>query len=221
MPLSDEILEYSSEEDLPIDLTTQNHLFEGGSSFLLRPDVWSTNLTHLHPYPVRIFQLWQKFVDNVNPLVKILHIPMVQKSILSASGDLTCVSKQTEALMFSIYSLAVTFMTDVDCENMMGEQRSTLLSRYHNAAKQALMVANWIKSSNLLTLQAFTLLLMSLFFPRCRPSSSLPVLFYLGNTPTLWLGFPASFLVAKTTLYFQKLTRRTSFPHVNRMIYRP
>jgi hypothetical protein len=65
-----------------------------------------------------------------------------------------------EALMFAIYSLAVTSMTEADCENMMGEQKSTLVLRYHNAAKQALVAANWIKSSNLVSLQAFTLFLV-------------------------------------------------------------
>ena len=169
MPLSDEILDYSSEEDLPIDSVFQSHLFGSGSSFLLGLGDPNINLANLHPSPVRIFQLWQRFVDNVNPLVKILHVPTVQRTILSATGDLTAVSRQTEALMFSIYYLATTSMTDVDCENIMGEQRSILLSRYHIATKQALTAADWIKSSTLVTLQAFALFLVCLFLPVGSP----------------------------------------------------
>lgn len=161
----------------PTAVIAKNNMFENAGFLLLRPDVWYVNLTQLHPSPVQIFQLWQKFVDNVNPLVKILHIPTVQKSILSASEDLASMSKQTEALMFSIYSLAVMSTTDIECTSMMAEPRSTLLSRYQNAAKEALIALDWIKSANLVILQAFVLFLIS-----TRPSCDLQTFSILTGT---------------------------------------
>lgn len=121
----------------------------------------TSDLRALHPQPMLVFRLWQTFLENVNPLSKIIHTPTVQKLILEGSADLEGVNKPLEALMFAIYSAAVNSMTDEDCQALAGEGKSNLLERYAHCTQQALNRAGFLKSSDMTVLQAFVLFLVS------------------------------------------------------------
>lgn len=127
----------------------------------------TSSLTASHPPPVHIFRLWQVFIDNVNPLTKIMHAPTVQQAILNASGDLDKVSASTEALMFAIYHFAIVSMDDEECQSILGESRPIMLAKYSTATQQALINAKVLRTSNLMVLQALTLYLV------CRNSNHL------------------------------------------------
>jgi hypothetical protein len=122
------------------------------------PDI---SLTSIHPQPVHIFRLWQTFLDNVNPLSKIIHYPTMQHQILEVIGNPSNIPRPLEALLFSIYAAAVASLDNAECESTMGESRATLLSRYTTATQQALIRIGFLKSSDLVVLQAFTLYLVS------------------------------------------------------------
>ena len=64
--------------------------------------------------------------------------------------------------MFSIYCSAITSMTNADCEAMLGQAKRALLTVYQQAAHQALVNAELLKSSDLQVLQAFVLYVVSL-----------------------------------------------------------
>ena len=109
--------------------------------------------------------MWQTFVDSINPLTKILHAPTVQQQVLDASSNLEKISKGTEALLFSIYACAVVAMNDEECKTNFGEERSILLSRYQAGARKALIKAGFLRSSNLIILQAYVLYLVGRLIP--------------------------------------------------------
>jgi hypothetical protein len=119
------------------------------------------NLTTLHPQPMDIVRLWQMFLDNVNPLVNVIHAPTIQHQILETSTNLESVSKGMEALLFSIYLLAITSIDDVRCKEVFGEDRMLLLARYRFGAQQALLNAEFLRPSNLLVMQALLIYLVS------------------------------------------------------------
>jgi hypothetical protein len=119
------------------------------------------SLVSSHPTPVQIFLLWQTFLDNVNPLLKLFHAPTVQQSILDAATNLENIPQSTEALMFAIYLLSITSLRNNDCERIMGESRPVLFARYSVATQQALINAELLKSSDITVLQAFVLFLVS------------------------------------------------------------
>lgn len=121
----------------------------------------NTNLTEKHPTGVQIFRLWQTFIDNVNPIVKFIHIPTMQQSVLEASADLGSVSKPMEALLFGIYSASVNSLTNAECESLLGEQKIRALARLHSASLRALQRVQFLKTESMLVLQAFILLLIS------------------------------------------------------------
>lgn len=139
----------------------QNTLYPRPERFLVGHGMASKDLVHLHPQPVHIFRLWQTFLVNVNPLVKIFHAPTVQQIILDASGDIQSIPKPTEALMFSIYLLAITSLQLEECESMFGDTQANLLSRFSHGAQQALINAKFMKSLSLTTLNALGLYLLA------------------------------------------------------------
>jgi cell division protein FtsX len=72
------------------------------------------NLKSLHPLPSQIPFYWQTFLENVNPLVKILHVPTMNKTIKEVQNNLESLSKSTEALMFAIYFATITSMNGTE-----------------------------------------------------------------------------------------------------------
>ncbi|KAK9797633.1 putative Zn(2)-C6 fungal-type domain-containing protein [Seiridium cardinale] len=118
-------------------------------------------LRELHPQPRNIFRFWQIFVDKVHPITKIVHAPTLQQRILEASWDIPKASKSLTAIMFAIYTLAITPMTSDDCKTSFGESRDILLMRYRAATVQALLAAEFLTTKELEVLQALVLFLLA------------------------------------------------------------
>jgi hypothetical protein len=136
----------------------------GEEGDLLLATITRENTKTLHPSPVHIFRLWQTFLDNVNPLIKIFHAPTVQQKVLDAADDLDNIPKSTEALLFSIYATAVMSIYDADCQKLFGEDKSVVLARFQSGCRLALRNAGYLKSSDIVVLQAFTLYLVGVLY---------------------------------------------------------
>ena len=119
-----------------------------------------TSVTASHPSAIQIFQLWQVYINNVNPLLKISHIPTLQAQIISAGANPSKIAKPMEALMFAIYFSAVNSMSDAEVQSTFGEDRHVLLGKYHGATQQALVNAGFMRSTELMVLQAYLLYLV-------------------------------------------------------------
>lgn len=133
------------------------------------------SLTALHPSPLHIFKLWQTFLQNVNPLIKLLHVPTAQQQILDAADNLPGVSKEFEALMFCIYCLAVVSLGEKEAQDSFGEEKTVLLSRYRRGAQLALAKAGLLRASSMVVMQAFLLYLVC--FDQCSSSNYWPEVF--------------------------------------------
>lgn len=130
---------------------------EESNEFVLGLTPISNTTQHLHPTTDAIFKLWQVFLDNVNPMTKIIHYPSLQEQLVKASADLEKIPRGLEALMFAIYHAAVTSLDEVECEKLLGETRKGLLSRYRHGTRRALAKARFLGTADLVVLQAFTL----------------------------------------------------------------
>lgn len=116
---------------------------------------------HLHPAKIRIFALWQVFLDSVDPILKIIHVPTTQRGVLRASQNLAQVPPEFESLMFSIYYAAVTSMQySVSFQTLSQEERQMSLNRYRLGMEQALCRANFMSTPDVTTLQALTIYLI-------------------------------------------------------------
>ena len=117
-------------------------------------------ITSLHPPTIHIFQLWQIYLDNINPLLKITHIPTVQGQIIEATSQLDKAPKNIEALMFGIYLVSISSLDEGEVQRMFKESKKELLGRYHSALQQALTSAGFMRFNDPITLQAYLLYLV-------------------------------------------------------------
>jgi hypothetical protein len=123
----------------------------------------TVDLSTLHPDPVQIFRLWQFYLDNVNPLLKVTHTPSLQSRIIEAASNVTNINPNLEALMFSIYCTSITSLDHHDCQALFGQSREDLLTKYHFSCQQALTNCGFLRSDDRDCLTSLFLYLVSPF----------------------------------------------------------
>ncbi|KAF5615082.1 transcription factor [Fusarium tjaetaba] len=129
---------------------------------LIPADTATRSCEELQPEPVHIFRLWQLFVDRVNPLTKIIHVPSVQPFALEMATDINKIPLNYQALLFAIFTMATVSLTETECLQMLGTSRDEALRRYTIGTKVALTKFNFLKNYDMVALQALLLYLLSL-----------------------------------------------------------
>ena len=123
----------------------------------------TTQISILHPDPVNIFRLWQIYLDNVNPLVKVTHTPSLQGRIIDAASDITSINPTLEALMFGIYCTSILALTPEGCQATFNASKEDLLTNYQSGCQQALLKCGFLRSNDRDCLTALYLYLVSGF----------------------------------------------------------
>jgi hypothetical protein len=159
---SKDILDDSSDEESPDEhiFDPLHYSFARGTGLLFMEQRLPTTIRSLHPDPVQIFKLWQSYLDNINPLVKVFHAPTVQQLILDSTGNLDDVPRNVEALLFAMYCISVESLSEGECMAMLRQPKSSALRLFRYGAQCALTNASLLRSSDLLVLQAFTLFIV-------------------------------------------------------------
>lgn len=121
----------------------------------------TVDLSNLHPSAGKILKLWQIYLENVNPLLKVTHTPTLQASFIDAASDVTSISPALEALMFSIYGIAVQSLSNEDCASQLGGSKKDFMETYLFGCHQALTNCRVLQSSDRNCLTALYLYLVS------------------------------------------------------------
>ncbi|CAK7266132.1 hypothetical protein SEPCBS119000_001867 [Sporothrix epigloea] len=121
-----------------------------------------TTQEELQPLPAHIFRLWQTFLERVNPLTKVIHVPTLQPYVVEAASGSNNVPPSVKTLLFAIYTLSTVSMTPDECLSMLGYSRETALQRFSNGVRLCLLKTNFLKCYDLETLQALVIYLISL-----------------------------------------------------------
>ncbi|KAE9364811.1 hypothetical protein N431DRAFT_389140 [Stipitochalara longipes BDJ] len=153
----------NSHEDLHEMVCMKNlvQLFGDNDHLLFGSSNTNVDLATLHPEPVHIFRLWQIYLDNVNPLLKVTHTPSLQGLIIEATSNMANISPTLEVLMFSIYCMAILSLVPEDCQAIFGSSAEELLTRFQFGCRQALVNCGFLRSTNRNCLTAFYLYLIS------------------------------------------------------------
>lgn len=106
-------------------------------------------------------QLWLAFVDNFDPLTKIVHVPTLRPAFEKALSDISRIPRAFEALMFAIFGAAVMTLKDGECQSRFNETRRSILSRFTKATEAALSRAKFMATTSLVVLQALVIHLFS------------------------------------------------------------
>lgn len=83
-----------------------------------------------HPPTALISLIWQKYLESVEPVLKILHAPTVQKQIVDFIRVRGAIDPPTECMIFAIYYAAVITMTVEECRAEFNECKYEVLKRY-------------------------------------------------------------------------------------------
>ncbi|KAK0719636.1 fungal-specific transcription factor domain-containing protein [Lasiosphaeris hirsuta] len=152
-----EIIDDDDHDDTPDSMTPDDN-----SELILGADSPEQSIEDLWPEASHIFRLWQIYLDRVNPLTKIIHVPTLQPFLAEALGVSHNVPRNVEALLFSIFLMAVISLTPDECQALLGYSREKALQRYSTAVRLSLLRLNFLKSNDLTTLQALVIYLISL-----------------------------------------------------------
>jgi hypothetical protein len=142
-----------------------DNLSEGNNQLLFGSRKANVQLSTLHPGQIQIFRLWQIYLENINPLLKVTHTPTLQVCIIEAASDVANISPTLEALMFSIYCMSIVSIHEDECRNTFGSSRKDLLAAYQFGCQQALLNCEFLRSDSRECLTALHLYLVCLSGP--------------------------------------------------------
>jgi hypothetical protein len=114
----------------------------------------------LHPDPVHSFRLWQIFLDRVNPIIKIVHVPTLQPRLIEITTDHSNVALNYQALFFGIYLMASISLLDHESMQLLGMSREQAIRKFALGLKQSLVKADFLRNHDMVTLQALTFFLV-------------------------------------------------------------
>ena len=138
--------------------TSQSSVLFGSSPLCQR------ELRLLHPSPAQLTALFYFYQKNVDPLVKLLHIPSLRKLVLSSSANIDAIpsGNYVEALLFAMYYAAITSLTEEECLQNFHDERKSLLAKYRSGTESALSNADLLSTKEIGTLQALVIFLVSI-----------------------------------------------------------
>ncbi|PTB65732.1 hypothetical protein BBK36DRAFT_1120000, partial [Trichoderma citrinoviride] len=120
----------------------------------------SRPLKRLHPSAAKVSFIWQTYLDVIDPLVKVFHIPSVQRYIMSTIEGREAVDPCTNCVVFAIYYATAISLSAAECRHELEEERPVLLQRYREGLELSLDAADLSTSQDIIVLQAFVLYLV-------------------------------------------------------------
>jgi hypothetical protein len=141
--------------------TAWDSFFASNETLLFCSRNTNIDLAALHPNQIHIFKIWQVYLENFNPLLKVTHTPTLQARIINAAGDIANIDPPLEALMFSIYCVAIFSLDETECQKMFATSREELLSGFQLGAREALLNCRFLRTDDRECLTALYLYLVS------------------------------------------------------------
>jgi hypothetical protein len=105
-------------------------------------------------------KLWHIYVQNVDPFIKVLHIPTVEVQIFTAIDRPGGATKDSIALLQAIYLAAVNSMEDEDVYNMLGMDQISALVMFKGEFQKALAEADLLENPTVTLLQGLAIYLV-------------------------------------------------------------
>ncbi|KAE8154629.1 fungal-specific transcription factor domain-containing protein [Aspergillus avenaceus] len=157
------------EKELQSAIESQNAGDSSNSSTPLRAEGLFLNPRHtpsdvvdLYPSRWEAIQLWQIYLSNVDPVMRVLHIPSFQPKVFNAINAPDDVPPDLGALLFSIYFAAVTSLLSINDADFLGDKKHAALQKYQRGMEVSLYNSSFLDSPTIPSLQAMTI------YVRCR-----------------------------------------------------
>ncbi|SPO02556.1 uncharacterized protein DNG_05229 [Cephalotrichum gorgonifer] len=156
--LSDET-DYSTDDEIaekmrPVPSDTYSH-----DAFMFGHRSASLDLGPFHPPPAHILRLWEIYQDNVEPAIKMIHVPTIDAIFQNLASGTGTLKPQDEALVFTIYYAAIVSLENDETEAEFGSPKTPLLARYRFALEQGMAKTNMLTDLDFTVLTALVLFL--------------------------------------------------------------
>ncbi|KAK1486734.1 C6 zinc finger protein [Colletotrichum cuscutae] len=112
--------------------------------------------------PVEVLRLWQVFLERVNPMIKVIHVPSLEPLVFEAATDRFNLSPDLEALLCSINVVAIMALSEAESIQMLKLEKARALRNSMSALKKAMSKVDFLRKYNMTTLQCLVLYLVSL-----------------------------------------------------------
>lgn len=122
-----------------------------------------SDVLEYYPDTQLALQLWTVYVKSVDPVLKILHIPTVQSTVVATILDPRSACSSNVALVFAIYFAAITALCHDNNEHInLPCEKPVLLKRYQTALDRLLLVTDLMNRPEITALQALAIYVVSL-----------------------------------------------------------
>ncbi|KAK3402599.1 fungal-specific transcription factor domain-containing protein [Sordaria brevicollis] len=135
---------------------------DDGSDLVLGPDTPTVDVMAFWPEPGHVWSLCDIFFQRVNPLMKIIHRPTLEKYASEAASQPLALRSNLRALFFAIFAMAVLSLDADECMKRLGYDREQALRNFSNGARVTFVRMGFLSTCDFTTLQAFSLYLTSL-----------------------------------------------------------
>lgn len=136
---------------------------ENNTDLFFPGDLSTANIEDLVPDPIHAFKLWQLFLERVNPLFKVVHVPTVQPMVMEGATNITSLQHYQQALVLSIYTSAAVSLSEAESIQLLGMSRESAIQKFLAGTKVALIRFNFLKNYNMTALQALVHFMVRLF----------------------------------------------------------
>ncbi|RGP79206.1 hypothetical protein FLONG3_2642 [Fusarium longipes] len=120
---------------------------------------FSKALDGLNPMPSQMLFIWQTYVENVDPFIKVLHTLTMEKTIKELKGNFSSCGSAIEALLFAISFAAIASLDEESVSYNFSTPKEQLLQRYQFGTEQSLARANFLSTKDITVIQALVIYL--------------------------------------------------------------
>lgn len=124
------------------------------------PDT-ASDILEFYPGPELALPLWQIYVNSVDPVLKILHIPTAQSAVIATILNPKSAGRSMVALTYAIYFAAITALEDDAEEITLPLEKKDLLKRYRLPLERLLIDTDVMNSPEMTSLQALAIFVVS------------------------------------------------------------
>lgn len=139
---------------------TESNIQESNIFFEPESNLNSESLKSLHPSYQILPRLKEIYADRVDPWIKILHLPSFWSVLADGLRHPHDIPKSLEAAIFAFYLATVSSLSEDECEEVFGMQKTIIYPRYRAATRQALVNAGFLSTSSPMTLRAYSLFIV-------------------------------------------------------------
>ncbi|KAG7136497.1 Pyriculol/pyriculariol biosynthesis cluster transcription factor like protein [Verticillium longisporum] len=108
---------------------------------------------------VQILRLWKLFLERVNPLTKLIHVPTLEPVVIEAAMSHRSILRNTQPLLFAIYLASVISMTSAEALAILGIKKCEAVEKLTKCLKAALTEVNFLTNCDTTIMQALVLYL--------------------------------------------------------------